>query len=181
MRNFGGSCDLITEKLRYAIGKSRNMSPQFGDIRVYNEHMEYRYRLTLEDVTTLGSGLRVLEIGAFTGVVSVALAELGYQVTAHDIPFIINDPDVVAYLDAHHVGRVALDLSETYFQVPDSSFDLIVFNEVLEHLNFNALPLLREFCRMLSPGGRVYCATPNLACLKNRWFLLEGEGFLSPV
>jgi SAM-dependent methyltransferase len=73
------------------------------------------------------------------------------------------------------------NLAHSQLPVPDESFDLIVFNEVLEHLNFNPIPLLREFARVLVPGGKVYCATPNLASAKNRWLMMRGKSYINPV
>ncbi len=42
-------------------------------------------------------------------------------------------------------------------------FDVILFTEVLEHLNFNALPTLRKLAGRLLPGGRLYLTTPDAA------------------
>ncbi len=42
-------------------------------------------------------------------------------------------------------------------------FDLILFTEVLEHLNFNALPTLRQLRGLLAQGGRLYLTTPDAA------------------
>ncbi|WP_158230962.1 class I SAM-dependent methyltransferase [Rhodopirellula bahusiensis] len=171
----------IANILEETIAESNDLSPSWGEIKEYNEHMRYRYRLTLDDITSVGKQLRVLEIGAFTGVVSVSLKKMGYSVTAHDIPFIVEDKSMKHFLVNNNVECVGLDLQDTVFPIQDEKFDLIVFNEVLEHLCFNAIPLLREFNRLLDNGGRVYCATPNLACLRNRVYLSRGKGFLSPI
>jgi 2-polyprenyl-3-methyl-5-hydroxy-6-metoxy-1,4-benzoquinol methylase len=40
-------------------------------------------------------------------------------------------------------------------------FDFIVFSEVLEHLNFQAVPTLRKLVGVLRPGGRIYLSTPD--------------------
>ncbi|HST50359.1 MAG TPA: class I SAM-dependent methyltransferase [Pyrinomonadaceae bacterium] len=42
-------------------------------------------------------------------------------------------------------------------------FDMIIFTEVLEHLNFQAETTLRKLSRLLAPGGRVYLSTPDAA------------------
>ncbi len=172
--------DILTS-LDSAIAESNNISPQFGDLGDYNTHMRFRYARTLEDIAKIGDSLQILEIGAFNGVVSAALANLGHKVVAHDIPFIIEDAALVDFLSERGIERVALDLSEIKFPLEAGQYDLIVFNEVLEHLNFNAIPLLREFRRLLKPSGQVYCATPNLTCLKNRVYMLRGKGYLSPI
>jgi SAM-dependent methyltransferase len=43
------------------------------------------------------------------------------------------------------------------------SFDLIIFTEVLEHLNFQAAPTLRKVAERLTAGGRIYLTTPDAA------------------
>ncbi|MBJ7391735.1 MAG: methyltransferase domain-containing protein, partial [Chthoniobacterales bacterium] len=73
------------------------------------------------------------------------------------------------------------DLAVVPLDLPSASFDLIILTEVLEHLNFNPIALLREFARVLKPGGQVYCATPNLANIHNRVNLLRGRGIMNPV
>lgn len=42
-------------------------------------------------------------------------------------------------------------------------FDVILFTEVLEHLNFQAAPTLRKLCDALTDDGRVYLSTPDRA------------------
>lgn len=55
----------------------------------------------------------------------------------------------------------------------NNSFDLIVANEIIEHLE-NPDNFLREARRILCPGGLLLLTTPNLACWLNRILLLCG-------
>lgn len=57
----------------------------------------------------------------------------------------------------------------------------LVVVDVLEHLNFNPIPLLRELAGVLKPGGLFYCATPNLSKIHSRLRLLRGKGIMNPV
>jgi len=52
----------------------------------------------------------------------------------------------------------AADLERIPFA--DASFDVIVLNQVLEHLEQPAA-VIGELCRVLSPGGKLLVATPN--------------------
>ncbi len=171
----------ITSALQSAYDDSSAALIQFENSARYNQELRYTFERTVSEVSRLGSELRILEIGAFTGVVSVALKRLGHLVTASDMPFVIKDPALESLFAKDDILTLAADLSHMPFPVADASFDLIVFNEVLEHLNFNSIPLLREFHRILTPGGRVYCATPNLLSAKNRWLLLSGHSYINPV
>lgn len=56
---------------------------------------------------------------------------------------------------------------------PDNFFDVIVCNQLVEHLR-NPDNLFEEIYRMLKHGGYAIISTPNLASLHNRLFLLFG-------
>lgn len=119
--------------------------------------------------------VRVLEIGAFFGAVCVALSRLGYQVTAGDIPEYIEMPQQVARYARHGVKTQGIRLEEFILPFADESFDVVVMCEVLEHLNFNPLPLIKEINRILVPGGLFYLSLPNYARMKNRVNILRGK------
>lgn len=129
----------------------------------------------------LGATARILELGAFTGVVAVALAKLGHRVVASDFPFIAEDSAVKTLCEKCGIRIVPQDLAKIAFPLESGSFDVIVFHSILAHLNFNPIPLLREFHRLLDRGGRVYCATPNLLAAKNVALILRRRGYLNPV
>ncbi len=40
-------------------------------------------------------------------------------------------------------------------------FDIIIFTEVLEHLNFHPVPTLKKICNLLSEQGKLYLSTPD--------------------
>ncbi len=164
-----------------AIADSSGLALSFENPARYNEALAHTFERTVRDIAKLGNKLRILEVGSFTGVVSLALNRLGHHVTVSDMPFVIEDPALVALYHDEEIKTCPADLSTASLSLVDQSFDLIVFNEVVEHLNFNPIPLLREFGRLLCPGGRVYCATPNLTAAKNRWLILRGQSYINPV
>lgn len=43
------------------------------------------------------------------------------------------------------------------------TFDMILFTEILEHLNFRAEPTLRKLAGLLAHGGLIYLTTPDAA------------------
>lgn len=56
---------------------------------------------------------------------------------------------------------------------PDNYFDIIHFSHVIEHIN-DPSSFIKEVYRVLKPGGKVYCTTPNIDGLqakifKKRW------------
>lgn len=58
------------------------------------------------------------------------------------------------------------DITQTLEKLPDSHFDCIVFNDVLEHLA-DPNSLLLEIKSKLSNSGVIVCSIPNVRYLKN--------------
>jgi SAM-dependent methyltransferase len=67
-----------------------------------------------------------------------------------------------------------VDLESAAFPAADGAFDIVVWNRELVTLK-NAVPALQEARRVLSPGGFLVLAVPNLAALHNRALLLAGR------
>jgi SAM-dependent methyltransferase len=67
-----------------------------------------------------------------------------------------------------------IDLEAERFPWPDESFDVVVCNQVLEHLKNIWLPM-SEIHRVLKLGGRALLSVPNLASLHNRVLLSLGR------
>lgn len=171
----------LHSEVHAAVRDSNRSGIRFENAEEYNRVLQPTFERTVTDTAALGSNLRVLEVGSFTGVVSLALQRLGHVVTASDVPFVVQDSGFIRMFADSGVKVVGANLNDLPFPAEDGSYDLIIFNEVLEHLNFNPLPLLKEFHRILAPDGRVYCATPNLLSAKNRWRIVCGLGYLNPV
>lgn len=79
------------------------------------------------------------------------------------------------YLRKGHLFAVSgIDLERDNFPLPDDYFDLVICNQVIEHLKNIFLPL-NEAGRVLKPGGYLLIGIPNLAGLHNRLLLLLGR------
>jgi SAM-dependent methyltransferase len=73
--------------------------------------------------------------------------------------------DFIRYLDAsliddYNIQYQINNIERETFPWP-VRFDVILFTEVLEHLNFNARPTLEKMRGLLTPGGRLYLSTPD--------------------
>lgn len=51
--------------------------------------------------------------------------------------------------------------------VPEEAFDIVVFTEIIEHIN-NPLPVLEGLVRLLRRGGALFMTTPNFASIERR-------------
>ncbi len=154
----------------------------------------------VREILALGdpAGRRVLEVGAGTGRDAVALASAGAAVVTVD--YVVGSLDLTiaaAAASAVTVRPVAGDGLALPFG--DGSFDVVFHQGLLEHFR-EPLPLLRENCRVLLPGGYLVVDVPQryhyytlgkkVLIKLNRWFagwetefsagelegLLAGEG-----
>lgn len=109
-------------------------------------------------------GADVLEVGVTPGQFTELLVASGYQVSGVDL-----DPSTRRALWARLGVEVRqANLEREPIPFPDEAFDQVVFSEVIEHLVYSPIPVLREFRRVLRPGGRVLISTPNELYLKSR-------------
>jgi SAM-dependent methyltransferase len=105
--------------------------------------------------------------GSFTERCGAALAAertLGVEV--------YEGPAAAAEQRGIEVARV--DLEAERLPWPDASVDVVVCNQVLEHLKNIWLPMA-EMHRVLRPGGHAILSVPNLASLHNRVLLGLGR------
>jgi SAM-dependent methyltransferase len=85
---------------------------------------------------------------------------------------VYEEPAQAAEARGLEVARV--DLEAQRFPWPDGSVDLVICNQVLEHLKNIWLPM-SEMHRVLRPGGHAVLSVPNLASLHNRVLLGLGR------
>lgn len=173
--------DRMQQVFEEVFRESSALKISFEDAARYNRNFKLTHERTVRDIDALVSGARILELGAFTGVVAVTLARLGHKVTASDHPSILQDPAASEFLRRNGVDLCPMNLADITFPLADGSFDVVDFHSILSLLNFNPIPLLKEFHRLLATGGYVYCAAPNLLAAKNVALMVLRRGYLSPI
>lgn len=70
------------------------------------------------------------------------------------------DNHILAHLNKIWITWYNVDLSNDNLPVEDSSIDIIIFNEVIEHL-FDCQHALNEIYRILKKWGKLYISTHN--------------------
>lgn len=105
---------------------------------------------------------RVLELGSSPPFITAALSQQGYDVTGIDIA-----PDRFAASIAR-LGLYVIACDIEYEPLPfvSDSFDLVLMNELFEHLRINPIFTCSEALRVLRPGGKLMLSTPNLWSLR---------------
>ncbi|MBL8323728.1 MAG: class I SAM-dependent methyltransferase [Rubrivivax sp.] len=142
------------------------------------------YVRTVRDIDQLFAGQRnkrILEIGPFLGPAIIALKKLGYDAHAIDLPEYQQSAPLQALFARHGVPFRGENLRTAKLPYADGEFDAVIACEVIEHLNFNPLPLVREINRITRQGGYFYISMPNQASLGHRIKLLRGRSVHMPI
>lgn len=121
----------------------------------------------------LAPGVRILEYGAIPLVMTAALVDRGYEVSAVDIAperFARTISDLTLAVERCDIESEAVPFA-------DETFDAVVFNELFEHLRIDPIFTMREVHRVLKPGGTLLLSTPNLRSLRGlRNLLFHNQG-----
>ena len=138
----------------------------YGQVRNqgYAYAYERRRRATFRLVTeVLPPGAHILDIAAAQGNFSIALAEIGYEVTWNDMRSELAD-----YVRMkQEYGRIHFAPGNAFDLKPAELFDGVLITEVIEH---TAHPdqLLASTTQLVRPGGYVIMTTPNGAYFRNK-------------
>lgn len=110
------------------------------------------------------AGRRVLDVGAHWLHQAVLWRRAGHRVTAVDLPQTLEFDGVQRLAASQGIELVpnpSLETCEGIATLPASSFDVVLFTEILEHLAINPVSLWQQVHRVLAPGGKVVLTTPN--------------------
>jgi 2-polyprenyl-6-hydroxyphenyl methylase/3-demethylubiquinone-9 3-methyltransferase len=131
----------------------------YGDTSYRGHAYAYaqRRRHTLELVQKMAPpGARILDLAAAQGNYSLALAEMGYEVTWNDLR-----QELAGYVKLKYEKGTIEYLAGNVFTLGfDRSFDLVLAGEIIEHV---AHPdeFLRAIARLVKQGGYIVMTTPN--------------------
>lgn len=147
------------------------------DWRPWREWVSARTEAVLRDVeeviAAMASGVRaqtLLDIGCWDGRASMRYARACHASRVFGVE-IFNDPAEQAR--GRGVEIIPLDLERGALPMDSESVDLVVCNQVFEHIK-DIFSLITEIHRVLSPGGSFLFSVPNLASLHNRLLLFAG-------
>lgn len=88
--------------------------------------------------------------------------------------FVSGQESLISF-ESHHFNT-----ENNKFPFEDSSFDVVVFCEIIEHLLMDPVAVLREIKRVLKPEGKLILSTPNVARLENVLRLAVGANIYDP-
>jgi SAM-dependent methyltransferase len=109
-------------------------------------------------------GKHVIDLCCGNGISTLLLKQLGAKVSSYDlIPESSKLEEKPLYANIQEV-----------LPIPDQSADVVVFQEVIEHLP-NQLHALQEIHRILKDGGELFLTTPSKSSLQSRLATLSFE------
>lgn len=142
-----------------------DQSEIYGEISHHGYAYAYdnRRRETLRLLTeVLAPGARILDVAAAQGNFSLALAELGFDVTWNDLRAELAD-----YVRLKHErGKIEYAAGNAFELAFPSLFDAVLITEIIEHV---AHPddFLAKAAALVRPGGYLVMTTPNGGYFKN--------------
>ena len=128
---------------------------------------------TVENILRGEKRGRVLDIPAGEGALAVRLKALGHEVSCCDLY-----PQIFKLQDTE-IKRGDMDKTLPY---DDNTFDHIVCVEGLEHIE-NPANAVREFARLLKPGGLLVISVPNIMNIEERlkWLFFGYTSHFKPL
>lgn len=115
-------------------------------------------------------GKKILDFGCWKGTQTYSIGQLGCdEVIGVDI----RQSDIDIANDFFKLQNITYEVRDIFKNKFSSNyFDCIVFTEVIEHVE-NPIDYLREFWRILKPGGFLILSTPNATSLKNIFYAVS--------
>ena len=136
------------------------------DFKLLDETLEKDVRMQ-KVISLIESGKNVLDLGCFSGYLIKKLEEKGNYVVGTD-----SNPEFIKHCRSKELNVMDADC-ERELPFEDSSFDVVVAGELIEHI-YDTDKFLNECNRVLKPGGELIITTPNLGFWKHRIKLLLG-------
>jgi len=118
-----------------------------------------------------GESKKIICLGCHKGDIALSAA---WRIGTNDIYGIDIQPKFLKEASAKGINVIAADLNKK-FPIKDNSFDVVVSDQVIEHLT-NVDNFVKEMFRILKPEGYAVISTENLSSWNNLFALLFGYG-----
>ena len=130
-----------------------------GYAYAYDNRRQQTLRLLTE---VLDPGARILDIAAAQGNFTLALAEMGYDVTWNDLR-----EDLADYVRLKHEHGIIRYAPGNAFELKfPALFDAVLITEIIEHVAHPDEFLIKT-AQLVKPGGYIVMTTPNGAYCRN--------------
>lgn len=145
---------------------------EYKKIPPYFSDHKNRYKSDLQIIDNYYTAGEILEVGSLPCHLTYCLKSLGYQIIGLDL----NPERVASFIRNNNLYVVKCDIENERLPFNDNQFDLILLNEVFEHLRIDPIFALKEINRVLKYEGVLKLTTPNLYSLGNIASFCYGKG-----
>jgi 2-polyprenyl-3-methyl-5-hydroxy-6-metoxy-1,4-benzoquinol methylase len=133
-------------------------------------HIDNIFQVFNQNISTF-SPANILDIGCGDGKRTIRIAGY-YNINMRDVYGVDNDDNLItACKEMFTASRIDLEIDDIPHK--EDTFDLVICNQVIEHLK-NYKRTIYEAIRVVKKGGYIVIGIPNLAHLINRVYLLLG-------
>ena len=141
-----------------------------GTRHEWESHIDNIFRIFEQNLSTFAPE-NILDIGCGDGKRTIRIAKY-YNVNMSDVYGLDhNDELIITCNKMFNASRIDLETEDIPYK--DNTFDLVICNQVLEHLK-NYKKTIYEATRVTKNRGHIVIGIPNLAHLINRIYLLFG-------
>lgn len=158
----------LEKDLTEFISKNPKFKPLLMDSFI--DHKD-RYKKDLDVFNEYFKGGKILEIGSNPFHITYCLKNLGYEITGIDV----NPDPFEQFLEKHKLDIKKVNIEIEALPFKNNTFELILLNEVFEHLMVDPIFVLKEINRVLKPGGILILTTPNLYAFHKILMFLSGR------
>lgn len=131
---------------------------------------------------------RILDVGCSKCDTLLAMQKLGsndltgLNLFEYDLQWLSSDVYYEQYFgdSAGKIKYVVCDVDTETFPFKNSSYDVVLLMDIIEHLH-DPRRVLLECHRVLSQGGLMVIGTPNMVNLRNRVFAIFGRSIYYPL
>jgi len=154
---------------RYA----RQFAEDYGPPQTRHDRTQLLVKAGIADAVSqfAAGGQRLLEIGAYEGWQTVAYRD---RMNPTGQATIYDWEDFRSQKVKQETVFFCVDLETDRFPEEGGRYDVVICNQVFEHLKNIYLPL-SEILRILRPGGHLFLSVPNLSALHNCMLLALGR------
>lgn len=140
----------------------------------YHQTHKRRFARTLDLLMQEKPKGKLLELGT-SKVIPMSLQQLAPELEVHVTDFDLSKSQIgTMKIGEREVPTYRVDLETQPLPVEDSTFDVVLCCEVIEHLELDPMFMMSEINRVLKPNGLLILTTPNITSTRALWKVLRG-------